>query len=120
MREDRSTPARWGIPPSSDPGQEDTLPSKEAEDESGVLATVQVGSEGSETVRARGPGCAGCRVARTECSTWREALSRVLGEPNLLCSPSRKTAEAHSEPGGRNDVPVQTLQDKQSPERRKC
>lgn len=42
------------------------------------MATVQVGSEGSETVRARGPGCAGCPVARTGYSTWREALSRVL------------------------------------------
>ena len=79
MREDRSTPALWGFPPSSDPGQEDTLPSKEAEDESGVLATVQVGSEGSEAMRARDPGCAGGRVARTGCSTWREIHSRVLG-----------------------------------------
>lgn len=77
--EDRSAPAHWGIPPNSDPGQEDTVPSKEAEDEPGALATVQVGSEGSETMRARGPGCAGCPVARTGCSTWREALSRVLG-----------------------------------------
>ena len=47
-------------------------------------------------------------------------LAESWGESSLLCSPSRKAAEAHSEPGGRNDVPAQTLQDKQSPERRKC